>query len=379
MNREETPRGSDTPEDQLDSELEVRRPLPTKMKVAMAVIVLTVMMAFIWIGNGNDNQKEREAEVVPARPNTSAFRPAPLPPPEPPPPPEPSPTPIPAPQIQQSRTSPAAASPIFAFSGGVEAATSGNRTPDAGEQRALPSVISHDATALSARLRPTRIDGTKARTLSNPDLMITKGTIIPCTMQTAINTTLAGFVKCIVPQDIRGTTGKVTLLDRGTTVVGEIQRGLTQGEARVFVLWDRAETPEHVVISLASPGVDGLGRAGLTGKVDTHFRERFSNALLLTIVEGAIDVGKTYAASQAEGGDGGGGGGQGGTGGGGGGTSVTMPDTSRLSEIALGSSIDIPPTLEKNQGDSVAIIVAQDLDFSDVYGLRLVQVGGASK
>ena len=42
-----------------------------------------------------------------------------------------------------------------------------------------------------------------------------------------------------------------------------------------------------------------------------------------------------------------------------------------VSDTALQATVNIPPTLEKNQGDNVAIFVARDMDFSDVYNLRV--------
>ncbi|NKF15269.1 TrbI/VirB10 family protein, partial [Rhizobium phaseoli] len=79
---------------------------------------------------------------------------------------------------------------------------------------------------VSIRMKPTELQPSKATLLPHPDFMITQGTIIPCILQTAIDTNLAGYVKCVLPRDVRGTTNNVVLLDRGTTVVGEIQRGL---------------------------------------------------------------------------------------------------------------------------------------------------------
>ena len=38
--------------------------------------------------------------------------------------------------------------------------------------------------------------------------------------------------------------------------------------------------------------------------------------------------------------------------------------------IAVQNSINIPPSLRKAQGAEVSIFVAQDFDFSGVYGLR---------
>lgn len=102
-----------------------------------------------------------------------------------------------------------------------------------GEDGPLPKVEVSAENDLSIRMKPTELQPTRAMLLPHPDFMVTEGTIIPCILQTAIDTNLAGYVKCVLPQDVRGTTNNVVLLDRGTTVVGEIQRGLQQG-MRVF-------------------------------------------------------------------------------------------------------------------------------------------------
>ena len=60
-------------------------------------------------------------------------------------------------------------------------------------------------------------------------MTIPAGTVIPCTLQTAINSQLAGFVDCVLPSEVRGATGSVTLLDRGTQIFGEFRSALQQG------------------------------------------------------------------------------------------------------------------------------------------------------
>ena len=40
--------------------------------------------------------------------------------------------------------------------------------------------------------------------LPHPQLTIPAGAIIPCTLQTAINSQLMGFVDCVLPAEVRG-------------------------------------------------------------------------------------------------------------------------------------------------------------------------------
>jgi type IV secretion system protein VirB10 len=208
------------------------------------------------------------------------------------------------------------------------------------------------------------MDGEQAAVLASPNMTITEGTVIPCSLQTAIDSQLPGLVNCVVPIDIRGTTGNVVLLDRGTKIVGQIQSGLLQGQNRVFVDWTRAETPEHVIITLDSPGTDELGRSGLPGAVNNHFWNRFGGALMLTLVQGGLDAATIEAAGN--------------------GSSNSTQQQAALGFVysaqsngqsvantALQNTINIPPTLTKNQGDTVGLIVAHDLDFSNVYTLQV--------
>ncbi len=208
--------------------------------------------------------------------------------------------------------------------------------------------------ALAARLQPTRLSGVAAGVLKNQPYLLTTGTVIPCILQTAMDSTLPGFVTCIVPQDVLGKTG-LTLLDRGTRVVGEFRGGVRQGVERMFVVWTRAETPQGVVIALDSPATDALGRSGLDGEVDRHFWQRFGGALLLSFVDGVLQAGVAAASKEGT-------------------TTINTGQTQSVIAESLRGSIDIPPTLRKNQGELVSVFVARDLDFSTVY--RLQPAGG---
>lgn len=207
---------------------------------------------------------------------------------------------------------------------------------------------------LADTLQPTELEGVRAARLPNRNLLVAQGTAIPCTLETAMSSDVAGFVSCVIPRDVMSDNGHVVLMEKGTQVVGEYRGNLRRGSSRMFVLWNRAKTPTGVIVNLASPATDALGRAGFDGEIDTHFWDRFGGALLLTIVG---DAGQIAGRQLSEGGlqinsiqNGGG----------------------SAAAIATENSISIPPTLTKNQGESVSIFVARDLDFSSVYGLRRV-------
>ncbi|HEX5264391.1 MAG TPA: type IV secretion system protein VirB10, partial [Phenylobacterium sp.] len=51
-------------------------------------------------------------------------------------------------------------------------------------------------------------------------------------------------------------------------------------------------------------------------------------------------------------------------------SSNTARVPSDAAAVALQNSVNIPPSLRKPQGSEVSIFVAQDFDFSGVYGLK---------
>ena len=239
--------------------------------------------------------------------------------------------------------------PIFSYSGGsAELPASARATStSAGEQGGVKD-------ALSDALKPSDLGApARAQMLPHPDLTIPAGVVIPCTLRTAINSQLMGFVDCVLPAEVRGATGTVTLLDRGTQIFGEIRSGLRQGQDRLFILWVRARTPDNVVVSLASPAADELGRAGVPGAVNNHFWQRFGAAILFSV----IGYGPQIAANAVQHGSGNN-------------YIQFLTPQQELANTVLEAQINIPPTLEKNQGDTVSIFVARDLDFSSVYDLR---------
>ena len=205
------------------------------------------------------------------------------------------------------------------------------------------------------QLTPTTTPRAKAILLGNRNFVLAKGNILDCVLNTAIDSSNPGLVTCTLTTNVYSDNGKVVLVERGSLLTGEYS-GLKYGEARLAVLWDRIKTPTGAIIDVNSLGTDALGRGGFDGDINKHWMERLGAAILLSSFKDLV----AYETAKKSNGNG---------------STIAFPNSQRSGEDManqiLKQTINIPPTLTKNQGERIAIVVARDLDFSDVYELKI--------
>jgi type IV secretion system protein VirB10 len=148
--------------------------------------------------------------------------------------------------------------------------------------------------------------------------------------------------------------GNVVLMEKGTQIIGSYSADVKQGQYRMNAVTATAYTPTGVPVPLGGPMSDGLGVTGLEADmVDPHLKERFGGAVMLSFAEGAMSI---LQAAVSKGGNSY--------------LSFSSGGVGSLAQEVLRSTIDIPPTITKNQGDAVSLWVLTPIDFSAAYKLR---------
>lgn len=263
---------------------------------------------------------------------------APSPPPPPPPPIRdvyrPMPTPLPPPppptrtgaDLTQRMRSPALIVDLVPAGAAAEASANASASGGGG-----------DNDAFAARVSSGEVPAARAGALRNPKTTVPQGALIAAVLETAINSDLPGFVRAVVSRDVLSFDGTRVLIPRGSRLVGQYRSEVALGQSRAFVVWTRLLRPDGVSIQLASPGTDPLGRAGLDGKVDRHYFQRYGPGLLSTAISAALS--NTNSNQLVIG------------------TAQTLPS-------AVSSGETIKPTVTVKQGTAIQVFVARDLDFS---------------
>ena len=205
--------------------------------------------------------------------------------------------------------------------------------------------------------RPTAADTTSAQFLQHPDALLLRGTYIRCILESRIVTDVPGFASCVVTEPVYSVNGRRLLIPKGSKISGRYD-GEPTGP-RVAVTWDRITTPTGVDVTMASPGVDGLGSAGHPGDYDAHWGSRIGASMMISLISDgfrytAAEYGPetttiangVVTQSPFE--------------------STTARTMERLANQALAKAANRPATVTIPQGTALNVYVARDVDFSGV-------------
>lgn len=180
------------------------------------------------------------------------------------------------------------------------------------------------------------------------------GSVIPAALITGIRSDLPGQIIAQVTQPVYDRpTGSILLIPQGTRIIGEYDNGVTFGQRRVLLVWNRLIFPDGRSLVLERlPGADAAGYAGLEDGVDYHWWDLMKAAGLSTL----LAVGTELAAGDEEDRlirairDG------------------AQDTVNQAGQQIVQRQLQIAPTLTVRPGFPVRIVVSRDLVFESAGG-----------
>jgi type IV secretion system protein VirB10 len=174
--------------------------------------------------------------------------------------------------------------------------------------------------------------------------IVPRGTLIPAVLETALDSTQPGQARALISENVYNLNRDRVLIPRGSRLFGEYRADISAGQKRAFVQWNELIRPDGAVIAIESPATDPLGRAGVRGKVNSHFPARLGGALL----QSAIDFG-TLAAAQSL-------------------SNSAVIIASPVLQAGSSQLVGPPPkpSLSVRQGAKISVLVSRDLEFAPV-------------
>lgn len=185
-----------------------------------------------------------------------------------------------------------------------------------------------------------------------------RGSVIPATLITGINSDLPGRITAQVSQNVYDSaTGHRLLIPQGTKLMGRYDSKISFGQSRVLVIWTDIIFPNGSTLQISGmAGTDAEGYGGFTDQVDNHYFKTFGSAILLAIIGTGIDMAAPQSSTLA--------------------TQQTASDAARrnfaetfgrVAERTINKNLDVQPTLEIRPGYQFNVLVDQDIVFPGAY------------
>jgi type IV secretion system protein VirB10 len=178
------------------------------------------------------------------------------------------------------------------------------------------------------------------------------GAVIPAALITGIRSDLPGQITAQVTENVYDSpTGSLLLIPQGTRLIGAYDAGVTFGQRRVLLVWNRLILPNGRSIVLErQPGADASGFAGLEDGVDYHWAELLQAAGLSTLLavgaELATDEEDRLIRALRDG---------------------AQDTINQAGQAIVQRQLQVAPTLTIRPGFPVRVIVTRDLVFLEPY------------
>lgn len=181
-----------------------------------------------------------------------------------------------------------------------------------------------------------------------------RGSVIPATLVTGINSDLPGRIIAQVSQNVfDSATGRLLLIPQGSKLFGRYDSKVTHGQNRVLVIWTDIVFPNGSTLQIGGmAGVDPAGYGGFKDQVDNHFFETFGSAILVALIGAGTEM---MLPPEGQGAN-----------------SNTPENSAResfaetfteLTEQTTSRNMDVQPTLEIRPGYRFNVLVDQDIVF----------------
>ena len=188
-----------------------------------------------------------------------------------------------------------------------------------------------------------------ASVIANPSHTVLQGTMIAASLLNAVNSDMTGAVTAVVNSSVYSFDGTQILIPSGSKAFGQYSSDISLGQKRIQIVWTRIVTPEGQAVSISSIGGDQLGRAGVTGDVNSHFFQRFGGAALVSLISAGPEVAAAALSDSNEI------------------ASDTLSDTgddlANATEDVMSDYIKIPATITVDQGATVSIVLDRDVEI----------------
>ena len=159
-------------------------------------------------------------------------------------------------------------SPALVFDAGAQGDAAGDAAAGAGEAGDAAMDFAQPAARVpeAARSAPRTPLAAAARRGT-----VTRGTLIPAVLETAIDAQRPGHVRAVVSTDVRSADGSRVLVPRSSRLIGEYRA--RAGDRRAYVVWTQLVRPGGGTLRLAAPPAgqffEGFAKAGLQSIIGT--------------------------------------------------------------------------------------------------------------